>query len=96
MSIKEGEMTEIEIEIVNKLGLHARASSKLVQLANRYRSKITIKFNNSEVNAKSLLGLLTIAASKGSVIKIIADGEDEEKAINAIEKLIKNKFGEKE
>ena len=89
-------MIEKELEIINKLGLHARASSKLVQLANRYKSKITIKFNNSEVNAKSLLGLLTLAASKGSKIKIIADGDDEEKAIKAIEKLINNKFGEKE
>ncbi len=89
-------MIEKEMEIINKLGLHARASSKLVQLANRYKSKITIKFNNSEVNAKSLLGLLTLAASKGSKIVVIAEGDDEEKAINAIEKLINNKFGEKE
>lgn len=89
-------MIEKEIEIINKLGLHARASSKLVQLANRYKSKITIKFNNSEVNAKSLLGLLTLAASKGSKIIVTAEGDDEEKAINAIEKLINNKFGEKE
>ncbi len=89
-------MIEKEMEIINKLGLHARASSKLVQLANRYKSKITIKFNNSEVNAKSLLGLLTLAASKGSKIVVTAEGDDEEKAINAIEKLINNKFGEKE
>ncbi len=89
-------MIEKKLKIINKLGLHARASSKLVQTANRYTSKITIIFNNSEVNAKSLLGLLTLAAAKGSEIIVRAEGSDEEKAINAIEKLINNKFGEKQ
>jgi len=89
-------MKEKKVQIQNKLGMHARASSKLVQLANRYRSKIFIKYNNSEVNAKSLLGLLTLAASKGSYIKIKAIGDDENKAIKAVEQLVNNKFGEKE
>ncbi len=89
-------MIEKKLKIINKLGLHARASSKLVQTANRYTSKITIIYNNSEVNAKSLLGLLTLAAAKGSEIIIKAEGTDEDKAIKAIEKLIEKKFGEKE
>jgi len=85
-----------EIEVVNKLGLHARASSKLVQLANTFKSEIFIERNGRKANAKSIMSLMMLAASKGSQISIICSGEDEESALEQIAKLFSDRFGENE
>ena len=89
-------MIEKSLTVVNKLGLHARASAKLVNLTNRYQSKINIRFRGNDVNAKSLLGLLTLAAGKGSQVLVTLEGEDEEPTLRAITKLFEERFGEKE
>jgi len=87
-------MKERRVKIKNKLGLHARAASVFVQLSNKFNSKITVQKDGMEVDGKSIMGLLTLAAPKGSEILIIAEGPDEEKAIESLVKLIENKFGE--
>ena len=84
------------IKIINKLGLHARASAKLTQVANQFKSDIWIEKNNKKVNAKSIMGVMMLAASQGSDITIITQGSDEEKAMNSIVDLINNYFGEGE
>lgn len=89
-------MIKQQIEIINKLGLHARASSKLVSLANNYKSNILITKDNKEANAKSIMAVMMLAANKGSLINIIVDGIDEEIALQNICQLINNKFGEVE
>ncbi|TYB30423.1 MAG: HPr family phosphocarrier protein [Candidatus Mcinerneyibacterium aminivorans] len=89
-------MVEKEIEIVNKLGLHARAAAVLVQEASKFDSEIKIIYEDKNVDAKSILGVMMLAAMKGDVIKLKAEGEDEIEAMEAIEKLIKDRFGEKE
>jgi phosphocarrier protein HPr len=85
-----------DIEIKNKLGLHARAAAKLVHTAARYKSSIKIKKGDEEVDGKSILGILLLAAGRGSVITVRAEGEDEAEAVDAIEKLIDAKFDESE
>jgi|TARA_B100000073_G_C23510195_1_gene483474 phosphocarrier protein len=85
-----------ELKIINKLGLHARASSKLVEITNKFESEIFIEFNSVSVNAKSILGLLSLAIPFGSNFHINIKGIDEEEALIEIENLIKNKFGESE
>jgi len=85
-----------DIEIKNKLGLHARAAAKLVHTAARFRSSIKIKKGDEEVDGKSILGILLLAAGRGSVINVKADGEDERDALDAVEKLIDAKFDEVE
>ncbi len=87
-------MQEKTVTIVNKLGLHARASSKLVQLANHFKSEITVARGTRVVNAKSIMGLMMLAASKGTEIRLSIDGEDEQEAMNALTILIADKFGE--
>ena len=87
-------MIKQNIEITNKLGLHARAAAKLSHLANTLTSKIFLIYNHDKVNAKSLLGILTLAASIGTSITIIADGKDEQKAMEQIVELFENKFNE--
>ncbi len=82
--------------IVNKLGLHARAAAKVVHTANQFSSSIVIRAKDEEVNAKSILGLLTLAASKGTRITVIADGEDDTDAVRTLIELIANRFGEAE
>ncbi len=89
-------MIKDKVKIINKLGLHARASSKFVSLANMYQSSVKVVFDGKEVNGKSLLGLLTLAAGVGSEIELVVDGPDEEKAMKALKKLINNKFEEEE
>jgi phosphocarrier protein HPr len=89
-------MIKQEIEIINKLGLHARASTKLTQTASQFASEIWIERNNRRVNAKSIMGVMMLAASKGSKIQIEADGEDEQAAMDALLTLIGNRFGEPE
>jgi phosphocarrier protein HPr len=85
-----------DIEIKNKLGLHARAAAKLVHTAARFKSDIKVRKGEEEVDGKSILGILLLAAGRGSVITIRADGEDEREALDAIEKLIDAKFDEVE
>ncbi len=89
-------MVEKETVLVNKLGMHARAATKLVQLAQKFKSKIVVIVNGMEADAKSILGLLILAAPVGTKIKIRAEGEDEKEAVEAIVKLIENRFGEEE
>ena len=85
-----------DIEIKNKLGLHARAAAKLVHTAARFKSSIKIRKGDEEVDGKSILGILLLAAGRGTVITVRAEGEDEAEAVEAIEKLIDSKFDESE
>jgi phosphocarrier protein HPr len=85
-----------EIEIRNKLGLHARAAAKLVHLAARFASDVKVRKNDEEVDAKSILGVLLLAAPKGSRILLMVDGEDEAEAAQSIEELFESKFDESE
>ncbi len=85
-----------EIEIINKLGLHARASTKLTQTASQFSSEIFIERNGRRVNAKSIMGVMMLAASKGSIVTLEANGADEAKAMEALLVLINNRFGEPE
>ena len=82
--------------ISNKLGLHARASAKLTQVAGRYKSEIWLSRSGRRVNAKSIMGVMMLAAGIGSSVKIEADGKDAEAALAALLKLIQDKFGEGE
>ena len=82
--------------IVNKLGLHARAAAKFVTLASSFASDIRVARNGQEVNGKSIMGVMMLAASRGSVISLIADGEDEQDAVNRLAELIAQRFGEEE
>ena len=85
-----------EVEIVNKLGLHARASAKLTQLASGFACEVWLSRNGRRVNAKSIMGVMMLAAGKGSSIVIEAEGEDAEAAIAALAKLIADRFDEGE
>ena len=87
-------MIERDVEIKNKLGLHARAAAKLVHTAARFKSDIKIRKGDEEVDGKSILGILLLAAGRGTTIKVKADGPDEREALDAIEKLIDAKFDE--
>lgn len=89
-------MIEREIEISNKLGLHARAAAKLVHTAARFASDIKVKKGSEEVDGKSILGVLLLAAAKGSTVTISADGSDEGEAIESIQQLFEDKFDESE
>ena len=89
-------MIRKEFEICNKLGLHARAAAKLVQCANRFSSRIAIERRGQSVNAKSIMGVMMLAASQGTQVTVEATGDDEEHAIMAIEELIRDRFGEPE
>jgi phosphocarrier protein HPr len=85
---------EREVAIRNRLGLHARAAAKFVQTASRFQSEIKIRKNGEEVDGKSILGLLLLAASQGTQITIAVDGEDEAAAFAAVEDLISRSFDE--
>ncbi|MEA2162949.1 MAG: phosphocarrier protein HPr [Thermoanaerobaculia bacterium] len=89
-------MIEHDIEIKNKLGLHARAAAKLVHVAARFRCDIKIRKGDEEVDGKSILGILLLAAGRGTTITIKANGDDEADAVHAIEALINAKFDEVE
>jgi phosphocarrier protein len=80
--------------IVNTLGLHARAAAQLVQAANRFRAEIHVEKDGTTVNGKSIMGVLTLAAAKGSSITLSCDGDDAEQAMAALGKLVENGFGE--
>lgn len=83
-----------EFQILNTLGLHARAAAAFVKIANRYQSDITVTKDDSSVNGKSIMGVLMLAASKGSTITVLAKGDDAKEAIEALGRLIGDKFGE--
>lgn len=89
-------MIEKQLTIVNKLGLHARAAAKLAGVSAQFSSNISIAFNDTRVDGKSIMSLMLLAASCGSVIAIACDGEDEDEAMSALETLIENRFGEAE
>jgi phosphocarrier protein len=89
-------MPSAEATIVNKLGLHARASAKLTQVASNYPCEIWLTRSGRRVNAKSIMGVMMLAAAKGSVILVEAEGADAEAALGALLQLIQEKFGEGE
>jgi phosphocarrier protein HPr len=89
-------MKEKELLIENKLGLHARAAAQIVKTASAYASKIVLEKDGLEVDGKSIMGIMMLAAAKGSSVTVQARGEDEEQAIAGLEQLFKDKFGEKE
>ena len=87
-------MQERTFVIKNKLGLHARPAAVMVQTAAKFKSKVKIIKDGQEVDGKSIMGLMTLAACAGTALKITADGEDESAALNALAALIENGFGE--
>ena len=89
-------MPRQEAEIINKLGLHARASAKLTQTASNYTSEVWLERNGRRVNAKSIMGVMMLAAAKGSTIVVETEGTDADQALSAVIALIADKFGEGE
>jgi phosphocarrier protein len=89
-------MQSTEVVISNRLGLHARAAAKLVSIASRYGATITLEKQGQRVNGKSIMGVMMLAANKGTLILLTADGEGEGEAIEALTELINDKFGEDE
>ena len=87
-------MSEVEVQITNRLGLHARAAARFVHMANRYKSHITVIKDDSRVDGKSILGLLTLAASKGTRLRLAARGEDEQEALEQLAELVRKCFEE--
>jgi phosphocarrier protein HPr len=85
---------QIELRVDNGLGLHARAAARFVELASRFAARITVGKGTLSVDGKSILGLLTLAAEKGSLLRIRAEGEDEEPALAALAELVGRRFGE--
>jgi phosphocarrier protein HPr len=89
-------MAQLTVELINRLGLHARAAAKFVHTTSRFSSQVLVSHNDEEVNGKSILGLLLLAAPFGSRLTITAIGNDENRALEAIDALIKDRFGEGE
>ncbi len=89
-------MISLEVKIINKLGLHARASTKLTQTASQFASEVWITRNDRRVNAKSIMGVMMLAAAQGSMVTLEANGADEQEAVTALSALIANYFGEGE
>lgn len=89
-------MLEQSIEIINKLGLHARASAKLVSTAARFSSRVELDFGGQKADAKSIMSVMMLAASKGSKMQIRTEGDDEQAAMDAVTGLINNLFDEEE
>jgi phosphocarrier protein len=89
-------VSEAEVQVTNKLGLHARAAARFVHLANQFSARISVAKAGTRVDGKSILGLLTLAASKGTRLTLIADGEDEAEAVAQLGKLVGNGFDEGE
>jgi phosphotransferase system HPr (HPr) family protein len=87
-------VTEREVEIVNRLGLHARAAAKLVHTAGGFQSRVSVLKDGEAVDAKSILGILLLAAGQGSMITVRCEGTDEEEALRAVTALIANRFEE--
>jgi phosphocarrier protein HPr len=89
-------MIQQEIQIINKLGLHARASAKLTQLASQFQSEVWLTRNQRRINGKSIMGVMMLAAGKGSTVQLEVNGPDEENCVAALTKLIQDRFGEAE
>ena len=95
INLKEKLITR-DIEIINKLGLHARASAKLTQLAGKFQSEVWLTRNQRRINAKSIMGVMMLAAGKGSTVTLEAEGSDEQECFDALAELISARFGESE
>ncbi|MEJ2309226.1 MAG: HPr family phosphocarrier protein [Gammaproteobacteria bacterium] len=89
-------MIEKSVTIINKLGLHARAASKFVTTANGYEAEIHVARDQQRVNAKSIMGVMMLAAARGAELRLEAEGEDAEAAIDALIALVRDRFGEEE
>ena len=89
-------MPSVDAEIVNRLGLHARAAAKLTHIASGFQSEIWVSRSGRRVNAKSIMGVMMLAAGKGSTVKLEAEGADADAALAALTKLIADRFGEGE
>ena len=87
-------MIECTIKVENRLGLHARPAALFVQTTNKFKSKIKVIKDDLEVDGKSIMGLLMLAAAMGTLLKIVADGEDEVSAVDTLKRLFAGKFGE--
>ncbi len=89
-------MIEQQVNIINKLGLHARAAAKFVNVASKFSSSILVRKGTKEVDGKSIMSVMMLAASQGSVLELIIDGNDEQEALGALQELITNRFDEAE
>ncbi len=89
-------MRQQEVTIVNKLGMHLRAAAVFIEAANKFSCQVCLKKDDRAVDAKSIMGLMTLAATYGSTVTVICEGEDENEAIQALVDLIANRFGEKD
>lgn len=89
-------MIEKELHIINKLGLHARAAAKFVSCASGFQSEVKLSRNGREVNGKSIMGVMMLAAAQGTSVVLVVDGADEEMALAGIEQLVLDRFGEEE
>ncbi len=89
-------MKSLSITIINKLGMHARASAKFVGLASQFKCDVTLGRNGQQANGKSIMGIMMLAAGKGTQLDLHVDGDDEERALSALCELIHNRFGEDE
>ena len=87
-------MIECYLTVENRLGLHARPASLFVQTTNKYKSKVRVTKENLEVDGKSIMGLLMLAAPKGTVLKVVVEGEDEAALVESLKKLFESRFGE--
>jgi len=87
-------MIEKTVTVINRAGIHARPSALLVQTTKNFKANIYFEKNNDRINAKSIMGIITLGAAYGTVLKIIADGEDEQNAVDTISKLFESKFEE--
>lgn len=94
MNAMEVSTAERVLEIVNELGMHARAATKFVQAANRYKSEISVEKDGQTVNGKSIMGVLMLVAAKGTFIRVRATGADAEQAVETLAGLVRDKFGE--
>ena len=89
-------MVKREVKVINKLGLHARAAAKFVTLASEFDADIHIQLNGRKVNGKSIMGVMMLAAAKGSQLELTASGDDEQQAMDTLAELINDRFGEEE
>lgn len=89
-------MRRKDLLIENKLGLHARAAAQIVKTANAYQSKITLSKDGLDVDGKSIMGIMMLAAARGTTVQVQTEGPDDEQALKGLEALFRDKFGEKE
>ncbi len=87
-------MIKAEVTVVNKLGVHARPSASITQVATRFKSEVWLTKNNRRINAKSIMGVMMLAAAKGAVLVLDVDGPDEEEAVKSLSELFASGFGE--